>query len=97
MYRDENLMIVYAAVSWQLSFSQVVRSIGTKTATVSLVYGHAPQHDAASGHMVEAGTCERDEHWDTAMGHYNYILYKGASHLMHPSPAGIRATKPPGC
>lgn len=87
-------MIAYAAMSWQLSFSQVVRSIGTKTATVSLVYGHAPQHDATPGHMVEAGTCERDEHLDTAMGHF---FYKGASHLVYPSPAGIRATKPPGC
>lgn len=90
-------MIAYAAMSWQLSLSQVVRSIGTKTATVSLVCGHAPQHDATPGHMVEAGTCERDEHLDPAMGHYNYILYKGASHLVYPSPAGIRATKPQGC
>lgn len=84
-------------MSWHLSFSRVVCSIETKTATISLAYGHAPQHDAAPGHMVEAGTCERDEHLDTAMGHYNYILYKGASPLMHPSPTGIRTTEPPGC
>lgn len=56
MYHDYNLIIVYAAMSWHLAFSQVVRYIGTKTATVSLAYGHAPQHDAALGHMVEAGT-----------------------------------------
>lgn len=55
---------------------KVVSPIRTKTETVNLAYGHAPQHgdtQAATDNMVDVSIYERDEHLDMSAGYYNYI------------------------